>query len=248
MRRLTNPVSADKQTCRSDTIVMRQFLIAYAVFLTAHMVPAIPAVRRRLVSAIGERRYLVVYSALSLALITWLIAAALAAPYVEVWAVPPAVRTITLIVAPLGLMLVAIGLFSANPLSVTLNRGGPENRFGAITAVTRHPVLWGFGLWSLAHLGARGDLVLAMLFGGFALFSFAGMVLVDVKKRRQFGAEAWRALAAAAPVLGWRPAAPGIDRRTVDVGLVAGLGFGGGFAIWMFYGGHAALIGIEIAL
>ncbi|MCC2113220.1 MAG: NnrU family protein [Hyphomicrobiales bacterium] len=225
---------------------MRHFLIAYAAFLAAHMVPAIPALRRQLVTMVGERRYLVLYSILSLALVAWLITAARAAPFVAIWTVPPAAYAITRVVAPLGLILATIGLFSANPLSVTLNRGGSENRFGAITAITRHPVLWGFGLWALAHLAANGDLVLAMLFGGFVAFAFGGMVLVDLKKRRQFGSERWQALAAAAPVLGWSGASSGIDRRAVDAGLIAGLLLGGGFVIWLFHGGHGALIGVEI--
>lgn len=59
---------------------MTQFLLALGAFLLAHAVPPLPAVRGRLVALLGRRAYLILYSALSLVLLAWLISAASRAP------------------------------------------------------------------------------------------------------------------------------------------------------------------------
>jgi len=46
---------------------------------------------------------------------------------------------------------------------------------------TRHPMLWGIFLWSLAHLFANGDQASVMLFGSFLFYSIFSMVLSDDK-------------------------------------------------------------------
>ena len=227
---------------------MRQFLLAYLVFFAAHMLPASPPLRRRLVALLGERVYLLSYSALSVALAGWLVLAALQAPYFELWSPPPVLRHIALLLAPLGVVLVMVGLLSANPLSVTLNRGAGDTRFGAVTRLTRHPVLWGFGLWALAHLLVNGDLVMVLLFGGLAVFASLGMWLLDTRKRRQIGAANWRRLAASAPLLGWRGTGEGMDRPRLDAGLLAGLVSAIGLVAWLVLGGHASLVGVPIGV
>ena len=50
--------------------------MAFVLFLASHSLPARPAVRSRLVAALGEAGYLVLYSAVSLLALTWLIVAA----------------------------------------------------------------------------------------------------------------------------------------------------------------------------
>jgi uncharacterized membrane protein len=45
---------------------MPEVLLALALFLAAHSIPARPAVRGRLVATLGERPYLLLYSLLSL--------------------------------------------------------------------------------------------------------------------------------------------------------------------------------------
>jgi hypothetical protein len=57
-----------------------EFATAYAAFLLSHAVPARPAARGRLTAALGERGYLLAYSAVSLAALVWLIAATERAP------------------------------------------------------------------------------------------------------------------------------------------------------------------------
>jgi uncharacterized membrane protein len=45
--------------------------------------------------------------------------------------------------------------------------------------IVRHPMLWGIGLFGLAHLLVNGEPAGLVLFGGLALFGFAWQPLTD---------------------------------------------------------------------
>mgnify|MGYP002721597927 FL=1 len=65
------------------------------------------------------------------------------------------------------LVLVALYLFAAS---------GMKTR---VTAMTRHPMLWGFALWAGAHLLVNGDTPSFILFGGLLAWSFVEMVAIN---------------------------------------------------------------------
>lgn len=166
---------------------MTEFLLALAVFLAAHSIPARPAVRGRFVAVLGERPYLLLYSLLSLALLAWLISAAIRAPTIPLW--PTSLWSYQLAV---GLMLPASwlligGLTTPNPFSISLSRRPFDSARPGIVGWVRHPVLWGFALWALVHTVANGDVVALIMFGGFLLFSLAGMAPVERRRMRQAG-------------------------------------------------------------
>lgn len=168
---------------------MAEFFLALGLFLLAHSIPARPAVRARFVALLGERAYLLFYSLLSLFLLAWLISAALRAPVVPLW--PAGMWAWHLAIAlmlPASWLLVG-GLGLPNPRSVSLSRAPFDPERPGLAGLVRHPVLWGFALWAFAHLLANGELVLVILFGGFLLFSLAGMLLIDRRKRRHLGGE-----------------------------------------------------------
>ena len=220
---------------------MSHYLFAYCVFLAAHVVPSVPALRRRLTALAGERVYLVVYALVSTALLVWLVVAALAAPYVELWPQTEWARALARYLAPVGLVLIVVGLVAPNPLSVTMAGDGAP---GAITAVTRHPVLWGFALWAGAHIPVNGDVVFVSLFAGFVAFAFIGMLIVDRKKQRRFGREEWRRRAAESPLLAL-PGSPAWARLRFDRPLLIGLLFGAVLAAAFLFGGHLLLFGVD---
>ena len=83
-------------------------------------------------------------------------------------------------------------------------------------------MLWGFGLWAFAHVVPNGDLVPLIMFGGFGLFAFAAMPLIDRRRKRALG-EDWARLAAGAPIV---PFARGIPRHWPRGMLVATIGGG----------------------
>jgi len=162
---------------------MTEFLLAPAVFLLAQSIPARPTVRGRMVAAIGERTYIILYSVLSVALLAWLISAALRAPSVPLWPAGIWVWHLSLLLMLPACWLLAGGLALPNPFSVSMSRVAFDPRSPGLVGWVRHPVLWGFALWAGVHLLANGDLALAILFGVFLIFSLAGMKLVDRRKR-----------------------------------------------------------------
>ncbi len=218
---------------------MVTFLGVLGLFLLAHSAPTIPSVRRRLTGLLGERGYLALYVTASLALLAALIWSAGRAPVVPLWFAGPWMVWLTVLVTLPAFMLIGAGLAHPNALSVSLAGAPAVPGAGpaGVSALTRHPVLWGFGLWSLAHGAVNGTLVHAILFGGFAAFSFAGMGLVDGKRRRILGLEAWQAHEAARRVAGIGAV---FSIRTL-AGASAGLAF---YAVFLFWA-HEALIGVS---
>lgn len=173
---------------------MIEFLLALLAFLAAHSIPARPAIRSRFVAVLGERPYIVLYSLLSIGLLAWLISAAVRAPTILLW--PTNLFTYQLALAfmlPASWLLIG-GLLTPNPLSISFSRTGFDPTRPGLVGVTRHPVLWGFALWTLLHTIANGDLISLIMFGGLLIFSLAGMRLLDRRRRRQLGEGGWRRL------------------------------------------------------
>jgi len=171
-----------------------ELLLALALFLVTHTVPALPRLRAAAVGRLGERRYLALYSLLSLAALGWLITAALAAPYLELWPASPWAALLPPLIMPAACAMIVAGLSLPNPLSVTLVPAGFSLERPGLLAFTRHPVLWGFALWAGAHLVANGDLAAAILFGVCLAFSLVGMIMLDRRRRRTLGEAEWRRL------------------------------------------------------
>jgi uncharacterized membrane protein len=221
---------------------MARFLAVLAVFLIAHVIPAMPATRRRLQSRLGEGGFIAAYSVLSLLLFAWLIREALLAPYVPLWFAGDWGFWAALIGMPLALLLLGAGALAPNPLSIAfVTRAWDPEAPGAV-AITRHPILWGLGLWGLAHLPANGHLVGLVLFGSLGVFALIGMAVVEGRRRLALGEERWQALAAGtsflpfAAILAGRARWPR-DRVTLLGGAVglaaAGLLLAGGH-LWLF--------------
>jgi uncharacterized membrane protein len=211
---------------------LAEFVLSLAAFLAAHVVPTRPAIRGRLVAAMGERAYLAGYSVLSVLLLAWVVVAAVRAPYVPLWTPAPWTYLVPIAVMPLSLMLLGAGLASPNPLSVSLNR----RETGATPGVggMRHPVMWGFALWALSHIPPNGDVVSLILFGGLALFAVGGMKALDRRRRRELGEERWRALAGSV-----------VRRPALTVPALGGAVAGIIAYLLLLLGGHAVLFGTD---
>jgi len=168
--------------------------VAAFAFVASHLALPLPALRRRLMAALGDTGYLILYSALSLALFAWMIAAFRAAPATPLWSAPTALRYLALSVMAPAVLLVVCGYTQGNPTAVVLDRFAGVAPHG-ITRVSRHPVMWGVGLWAIAHLLANGEASALILFVAIGVLAFAGAALID-RRRAATGGEAWRALAA----------------------------------------------------
>ena len=220
---------------------MIEFLLALSAFLLAHAIPPLPPVRGRLVALFGRRIYLILYSGLSLILIAWLISAAIRAPYVPLWSPVPWQAAIPVVIMPIAMWLLIAGLAEGNPLSVSIRPADATAEPGPMASITRHPVLWGFLLWSLAHIPPTGHVVATILFGGMAVLAISGMFVLDRRARRRLGEDRCAALAAKERrvTLATVPARGGVLRALATWPTAAAILI----YLWFLFGGHRWLLG-----
>lgn len=224
---------------------MAEFAIAIGSFLAAHMIPAYPPLRQRLISVLGRTPYLAIYAIASIALLGWVIVAAQNAESPLLWAPAAWQWQIPAVLMPFALWLIFSGLFEANPLSISLRPSRGEPGRPSIATVSRHPVLIGFLIWALAHIPPNGDLVAVVLFGIMAALAAGGCLLLDRRKRREFGRSEWRRVARDTSVIPFlallcRPVRFRWSRQ-MSAGAAAALAT---YSL-LLLGGHAALFGVS---
>ncbi|MBE1282712.1 MAG: NnrU family protein [Rhodobacteraceae bacterium] len=173
-----------------------EFTLALIVFLASHAIPVRPPVRPWLVSRLGLRPYLFLYSILSIGVLIWLILAARYAPYVRVLPDWDGLRWAPVLVMPFVCWLAIAGLACRNPFSFGgMAKGVFDADAPGVLGFTRHPLPVALALWSGAHLLAKGDLAHVILFGIFGGFAVMAMKMLDRRKARELGQAAWSDLA-----------------------------------------------------
>ena len=217
---------------------MALLALATAAFLVTHFVPSTP-LRAAIVRATSEKAYLGAYSLMAFATIGWMVYAYNQAPMQPLW---PGLRLLPAILMPFAFISVVCGVASRNPTAVGQDKTlKAEASARGILRITRHPVQWGILLWAAAHLLARGDLKSAIFFGGFALLSALGMLLIDSRKARTLG-EDWKRFAGATSNMPFVAIAQGRNRFDAgEIGIgkpLAGLAL---YAVFLL--AHAWLFG-----
>src|SRR5258706_6679109 len=172
---------------------MTHLVVASLAFLATHYVASTP-LRDVLISVMGKA-YLALYSLIAFATLGWMIWAFYHAPFVNLW-YAVALRPIPLVVMPFALVFAVCGIATPNPTAVGQERllKSAEPARG-ILRITRHPLMWGFALWGLTHIVARGDLAAVIFFGTFAVLAISGAWLIDRRKAATQG-EGWKHFAA----------------------------------------------------
>jgi uncharacterized membrane protein len=224
-------------------VFMIWLFLAVAAFLATHTIPALPRLRSRLIAWLGWRSYMVAYSALSLLVIGWVAWAYRQAPYLPLWDYDPRLNWVPLLVMPWALVAIALGVVRPNPLSISFfgDNGQFDPARPGLLRLSRHPLLWGFLLWALAHMVPNGDAASLLLFGLLAVLSTAGMVGLDLKRRRSLGRARWQALTAHCPIGPW-PGPKTPWRLTARDGLALVLGVALYGLILAF---HQSVIGVS---
>ncbi|MEO8145108.1 MAG: NnrU family protein [Betaproteobacteria bacterium] len=185
-----------------------QLYFATAAFIATHFIASTP-LRGALVKALGEKAYLALYSLLAFATLGWMVWAYNRAPLEPIWV---GMRWLPAVALPFAFVLLSCGLLSRNPTLVGADKlmKNPDPARGIIR-VTRHPVMWSFILWSLAHLLARGEHMASVFFGGFLLVATLGAGLMDERKARTLGGD-WQRFAAVTSYLPFLAIAQGRNR------------------------------------
>jgi uncharacterized membrane protein len=172
-----------------------------ATFLGIHLFSARMRLRDLVTNAIGETIYIVVFSLVSAAVLVWLWfaynAARVSAENRVLYDLGSRVRDAALPIVLLAFLIGVPGLLlRKSPTRIGYQNTAPSpNSVMGIIAITRHPFLWGFTIWSGFHLAANGDEASVILFGSLFLLSLFGTVSIDAKRKRKLGAD-WDAFAA----------------------------------------------------
>lgn len=219
--------------------------IAAVVFVGSHFLLSFGPVRSRLVAAIGERFFMLAYSAVAIAAIVWLVAAYNRAPFQELWPDTHAARIVMLVLGFIATLMLIAGATSPNPTAT----GAPpsimekEGATHGIFAITRHPILWGIALWALGHLLVNGDAASVALFGAMLVLCLGGIAHIDAK-RRATGGEAWRRLEDATSAIPFAALIAG--RTTWAAARVAPWRVALGIAVYaLFLYAHGPVIGLD---
>lgn len=164
--------------------------ITGSIFLAIHALPA-TRLRPRAIAAMGEDAYMGLFSAASLlSLVVWVWAFRQTTMGGDrLWFYPvwwPWAKAAILLLA---FLLFVGGVSSPNPTAVRQGQLLARTDVGAgVFAITRHPLMWAFGLWGLCHLISQPDWRGLWFFGVFAATALGGAWLQERRKARAYGA------------------------------------------------------------
>jgi uncharacterized membrane protein len=166
-------------------------VIAIGIFLATHIALAENPLRAVLVRALGERPFAWAYGIVAVLQLIWIGRAVEGAPVVRYWEPPAWTAVVPMLVMPLALLLVVCGFTQNNP-TATLAAGRLARReVTGILAVTRNPVMWGLGLWALAHLAVVAEAAEALRYAAFAALALLFLPRIEAKQRAKWGEAAW---------------------------------------------------------
>jgi uncharacterized membrane protein len=168
-------------------------LIAAAVtFVGTHFALSHP-LRKPIVKVVGNTGFQALYSLVALASFAWLVMAFRGVPdhAVPLWdGTKPVAWALATLIMLIASVLLA-GSFSGNPaLPAPGARELARQKPRGVFQITRHPMMWSFALWSLAHVLVSPVARVVVLSGAIAFLALAGAALQDGKKKDQLG-DAW---------------------------------------------------------
>lgn len=171
---------------------MPHLLLSLFVFVVTHVALAENPLRGLLVRKLGERRFAWAYGVIAILQLLWIGRAVDAAPPVILWQPPAWAAFVPVLVMPVALLLLVCGFTQNNPTATLAPERVARRDVTGVLAVTRHPVMWGLGLWSLAHLATVGDAAQALRFLCFAVLALGFLPRIEAKQRAKWGDAAWR--------------------------------------------------------
>lgn len=168
---------------------MPDLIAACAYFLLIHFAVSGTRLRDTLTGKLGERPYRGLFSIASFIGIGWMIYAFRHAPLVPTWGLVLGFRPAAYVLVFIAFLFAVIGIMTPNPTQVGMeSRLDPEKVRGMVR-ITRHPFLWGVGLWAATHLVLNGDVASLILFGTLLVLAIGGTAAIDAKRRRKFSGQ-----------------------------------------------------------
>ena len=222
---------------------MTEFFLSLLIFFLAHLIPPMPPVRLRLIKVFGRRVYMLGFSTLSLALLTWVISASWRAPFIMLWPPAPWQAVVPIVAMPMAFWLILAGLAEINPLSISLRQREGSSSLPPIVSITRHPVPWGFIFWAGAHIAPNGDVVSLVLFGALTALGILGLRILDRRARLRLGEEKWNELAQSTSIIPFAAILAGRSRFGINSAFVIHTCVAIAAYFWFLFQGHRILIG-----
>ena len=146
---------------------MYLLLLGLAIFIGIHLVPSFPRLRRGLLDRFGEKIYKGMFAVIAILGIVVLTIGKSHAPFMQVWEPPFWGRDASYVFMVFAFILVTAAYLPSN-----------------IRRFTRHPMLWGVTLWSIAHLLSKGDVAALAIFIAIGLFALFDMVSSNIRGAR----------------------------------------------------------------
>ncbi|MBU0825868.1 MAG: NnrU family protein [Alphaproteobacteria bacterium] len=174
---------------------MSLLMTTCALFVGSHLMLSHP-LRHGLASRLGERGFQIVYSIVAIATFIMLVQAWRGMPpEPPLWAVGEILWILASIIVLFASVLFMGSLIGnpalAAPGAAAAAQGAPRGVF----AITRHPMMWGFALWAVAHVMVVPTPAQIILSGTIVFLALVGSAGQDGKKARLMG-DAWRHWAA----------------------------------------------------
>lgn len=164
-------------------------IAANIAFVGSHFAMSHP-LRAPMVKALGAGGFQLAYTAVSFATLAWVYFAFLAAPAADLPGSGEAGWIIATLLTWPAMVLLA-GSFIGNPaLPTPMAEAQTRAEPRGVLRVTRHPMMWGIGLWAIAHLVLFWSTRTMVTAAAMGILALVGARLQDGKKELLMG-DAW---------------------------------------------------------
>lgn len=166
-----------------------QLLIAGAIGFVVTHIGMSHVMRAPLLRMLGPLVYMIVYSIISFATLGLALYAYRELPTMaSLWAVPSWMPMVSAFLM-FGASVLFVGSLSKNPAMPAPQAGAFAAREpDGVFKITRHPMMWAFALWAIAHILARPSAANLWLMGSILVLALAGSLGQDRRKAQEMGA------------------------------------------------------------
>jgi uncharacterized membrane protein len=207
---------------------MLELAIALIAFIAGHELLSHPF-RKPLVARLGDGGFAALYSIVAAVTLTWVVFAWRRAAPEQMWIAPQWMWGIGTVLMLVASILFVGSVTTPNPALMGMGAAAAAPPRG-VQRITRHPMMWAFGIWALVHATLSGNKATVLLCAGMGFLALFGAKMQDSKKREQLGA-GWVAHEAATSYVPFGAQMSGrASWGSINPGAIALLG---GVALWL---------------
>jgi uncharacterized membrane protein len=207
---------------------MLELGLALIAFVGSHLLLSHP-LRKPLVAKIGEGGFAGLYSAVAAVTLVWVVFSFRRTAPEQIWIAPEWALGVGSVLMLVASILFVGSVSTPNPALMGMGAAAAAPPRG-VQRITRHPMMWAFGIWALVHATLSGNKATILLCVGLGFLALFGAKMQDGKKRDQLGA-GWAAHEAATSYLPFGAQFSGrASWGSINPGAVALVG---GIVLWL---------------